>query len=153
MEDLNRFQKPDRAAFIGDEVHGYDSAYYNEKGWPIRIFFDSRSGKRYNERKYEYDSLSEKGEWITRRKIMGDTIQEYQLRAFNFEKTDENNVFFPVTISSTEFDENVISFTENEDMAFFTRGKEWQKQVPYISKMENGIYTFAERIQELDTIL
>ena len=79
-DNLNKAGKTYRAEFKGDEIHGYDSTFYTKEGFVERIFFTNIKGKVFNDRQFEYDEVNEYGDWISRRKIMNDTIRELQIR-------------------------------------------------------------------------
>ena len=69
------------------------------------------------------------------------------------DKVDEEPiVFYPEAISSSEWSENVISFTADENTAFLTRTEGWELQSGYISTVAQGDYTEPIYIPALDSI-
>ena len=82
-EDLDSLGRVYRATFSNlEETHGYDTTYYNQYGFPKRIFFTSTKGKVLNDRNFDYDSINSLGEWIVRSKRFGDSIAEVQIKSF-----------------------------------------------------------------------
>ena len=94
------------------------------------------------------------GDWLVRKKIMGDTIRELQIREvyYNNRFVTNEGIFYPGVISTGEFAENTFSFTRDESQIFQTRTSDWDKQLGYISTKKNGLYTPSEPIQDLDTL-
>lgn len=60
--------------------------------------------------------------------------------------------FYPGIISTTAWEENSISFSRDESLAFWTAGNNWEKQLPFLAKRVNGSYEKAKCILALDTI-
>lgn len=60
--------------------------------------------------------------------------------------------FYPGLITTQKLEENCISFTADESWAFWTAGDDWEKQLPFLAKKEQGRYQEAQQIIELDTI-
>ena len=154
IDNLNKMGKTYRAEFIGDKTHGFDSTFYTDEGFQKRIFFSSTNGMVYNDRSFVYDSVNANGDWVTRKKIMGDTLQELQKREtyYNNLFTSANNRFYEGIISSGEWSENVISFTEDESKIFLTRTLDWEHQIAYMAEKNNGIYPEMTVFRDLDTI-
>ncbi|WP_111683594.1 PD40 domain-containing protein [Winogradskyella tangerina] len=154
IDNLNKLGKTYRAEFIGDTTHGYDSTFYTTEGFPKRIFFTNTKGKVYNDRRFEYDSVNAYGDWVIRKKIMGDTIQEIQKRETYYDKqfTSEHGKYLEGIISSGKWSENVISFTEDESVIFLTRTSDWENQFAFTAEKKNGIYTVTNSFEALDTI-
>lgn len=154
IDDLNRKGKTYRATFIGDTIDGRDSTFYTKEGFEKRIFFTNNKGKIFNDRTYVYNNINEFGDWVVRKKIMDDTIREIHYRELNYtdDFTSKNGIYYEGLISDAIQDENVISFSKNEEYVFFTRAKDWQHQTGYIAKKKNGLYTVPEIVPGLDTI-
>jgi hypothetical protein len=154
VEDLNQWEKPDRAAFIGDQLHGYDSTYFNDKGDEIRIFFTNTKGKVFNDRYFNYLSYNGNNHWTSRHKITQDTIRELHQRMIYYDNSylTEENKFMEGILSMPHKSENSMSLTSNGNIAFFTRGKDWQKQLAYISQKVNGVFEQPLCLNFLDTI-
>lgn len=152
LEYLRPDGKPERAAFVGDELHGFDSAFYTAEGFQSRIFFTNVKGRVFNDRSFSYDSVSENGNWLVRRKIMGDTLQEIHRKELYFHDSATANPFFEGVISLSHLDENGVSFSQDDQWLFFTRSLQWDKQVAYLARKEKGLFTEAFQLSELDTI-
>jgi hypothetical protein len=154
IDNLNKAGKTYRATFIGKTTDGVDSTFYTKEGFEKRIFFTNNKGKIFNDRSYIYDSINRLGDWIVRKKIMNDTVREIQLRELSYsgDFNSKEGIFFEGIISSFTEDENVISFSANEDFLFFTRTSDWLHQTGYISKKENGIYMLPEPVPGMDSI-
>ncbi|NNJ88966.1 MAG: hypothetical protein HKP53_06160 [Eudoraea sp.] len=154
IDDLNKKGKSYRATFIGDTIHGYDSTFYTARGFEKRIFFTNNKGKVLNDRSFEYDSINTKGDWIFRNKIMNDTVVELQYRELHYDEQFIGNegLYYEGQISLASADENVISFSENEEIVFFTRSIDWQHQKGYLATKEEGIYTVPQVVPGLDSI-
>ena len=153
-DNLNKAGKTYRATFEGDQVHGYDSTMYTPEGFVERIFFTNIKGKVFNDRSFTYDSVNAMGDWLVRKKIMGDTIRELQIREvyYNNSFATYEGLFYPGVLSMGEFAENTFSFTRDESQIFQTRTSDWDNQLGYISTNKNGLFTPSESIQELDTL-
>lgn len=154
IDNLNKSGKTYRAAFIGDTIHGYDSTFYTKEGFVKRIFFTNNKGKIFNDRSFIYDSINENGDWTFRKKIMNDTVVEYQEREVYYDSnfTSENGQYYESLISTAAWDENVISFSSDEDYVFLTRTNDWSNQFGFIAEKSNGVYNLPERIPQLDSI-
>ena len=154
VEDLNPQGKPLRAAFIGDQLHGYDTAYYTKEGFEQRIFFTNIRGKVFNDRSFQYLSLNDNGDWVQRLKIMDDTVREVQKRAlfYHGEVPGSSKLFLEGVISRADQDQNSLSFSADEKVLFYTQGKDWENQLPYISQKVKGLFTAAQRIGLMDTV-
>lgn len=154
IDNLNEKGKTYRATFIGDKIHGYDSTFYTLEGFEKRIFFTNTKGKIFNDRKFQYNLINDLGDWVERKKIMKNTVKEIQKREISYDShfNTKQGKFYEGIISTGEWDENYLSFTEKEDMVFFTRGKEWEKQFGFIAFKENGLYTSPQLLEEFDTI-
>jgi len=151
VDNLNADGKTIAATFIGDTIHGRDSTFYTDEGWQRRIFFTNNKGKILNDRSYEYDSITD-NEWVRRKKIMGDTIQEVHYRSWLKEGEIGAGKYYPGIISSGEADENYISFTADGRYAFFTRTKDWTHQAGFLVQRKFGHWQTPEFIPVLDTI-
>ena len=153
VENLNEFGLPDRAAFIGEKLHGYDSSYYTSQGFEKRIFFRNTKGKTYNDRSFKYTALNDQGDWIEREKLTEDTVRELQKRQILYYGDDqiEGQKYYDGVISTLE-DENVISFNQDEDVVFFTRGTDWLQQFGFIAEKKNGIFVLPAKMDSMDTI-
>ncbi|MAD98427.1 MAG: hypothetical protein CMB99_13970 [Flavobacteriaceae bacterium] len=154
IDDLNKDKKTYRAAFIGDKLHGYDSTFYNDDGFVRRIFFTNVKGKVFNDRSFVYDSINQNGDWVERKKIMNDTIVEIQRREvfYNTSFTSKTNVFYQGILSTGELSENVISFSSNDSLVFFTRTEDWDNQKGFLSAKKNGVYQLPIELKELGTL-
>ncbi|WP_431158643.1 hypothetical protein [Winogradskyella poriferorum] len=154
VDDLNKFNKTYRATFIGNKTHGYDSTFYTEEGFEKRIFFTNVNGKVYNDRFFDYDSVNKNKDWVVRRKIMNDTIREFQKRELYYQLNaiPVSGKFYEGYISTAEWSENVFNFTKDNTFMFFTRTTNWINQTPYLSELKNGIYTQPRQITELGAI-
>ena len=154
IDNLNKENKTYRAAFIGDELHGYDSTFYTQEGFQKRIFFTNTKGKVFNDRQFIYDALNSKGDWTIRKKLMMDTIREIHEREnyYNDNFISANGKFYEGIISTGEFSENVISFTDDESIMLLTRTSNWTDQSAYIAYKKNGLFTEAIAVEELDSI-
>ncbi|NND50901.1 MAG: hypothetical protein HKN54_00760 [Flavobacteriaceae bacterium] len=154
IDNLNKQKKTYRAEFIGDRTHGYDSTFYNDKGFVERIFFTNTKGKVYNDRSFKYDSINNYGDWTLRKKIMDDTIREVQKREVHYNNyySSDNGKFYEGIISTAEISENVISFTNDESVVFLTRTSDWANQSAYIAHKTNGAYVETVSFEDLDTI-
>ena len=154
VEELDSLKRVYSAAFKGEELHGYDTTYYTNEGFEKRIYFTNVRGKVMNDRTFEYQKLNEHGDWLTRHKFMGDSLNEIQLREINYENhtIGDSKKFFDGIISSSEWDENYMSFNASETIAFLTRGKDWDKQLGYTSKNVMGVWQEPEFLSILDTI-
>ncbi len=150
IEDINQWGKPDRARFIGDKFHGSDSAFYDALGRVTIIFFRSVSGRKLNERQYRYDSVLESGDWIVRSKWVADSLNEVQIKTLTYQE-DDKGVFYPGAISSSDWNENYLSFSADGEWMFFTRTRDWASQIPMLSRKVEGIYTFPQPLNE-DTV-
>ncbi|NNF34970.1 MAG: hypothetical protein HKN68_12730 [Saprospiraceae bacterium] len=135
VDQLNSSGKTKRATFSdGIDTHGYDTTIYNDNGFISRVYFNSSSGKILNDRSFTYDSLNSNSDWIKRRKLFGDSLAEIQIKITNL--TDyytEKYIFYPGVISDLKMDENIISFSEDRSIAFFTRSNNWDEQTPYLT--------------------
>ena len=151
VDNLNADGKTIAATFIGDTIHGRDSTFYTDQGWQKRIFFTNNKGKIYNDRSFEYDSIMD-NEWVRRKKIMGDTVQEVHHRSWLKHGTNWSGRYYPGVISSGEADENYISFTVDGQTAFFTRTNDWTHQAGFIAKRQYGHWQMPKPIPVLDTI-
>ncbi|RNC86381.1 MAG: hypothetical protein ED556_08800 [Winogradskyella sp.] len=151
---LNEDGKTIRAEFKGDKVHGYDSTLYNLNGDPKRIFFTNTKGKVFNDRHFEYDSINDSSDWVTRRKIMQDTVREVQSRAlfYNSKFTAADSIYYPNILSTKVWSENVFSFTEDEKIVFQTKTKDWNIQYGFLSKTRSNLFYKTEKINLLDSI-
>ncbi|MEM6800568.1 MAG: hypothetical protein AAF696_04140 [Bacteroidota bacterium] len=140
---LNEEGKTKRAEFKGDKVHGYDSTFYTKEGFPKRIFFTNTKGKVFNDRQFEYNSINEWGDWISRKKIMNDTIREIHIREVYYDDTftTHDHIFYPNILSTENWSENVFSFTENEGTIFQSRTKDWENQRAFIATKTQGLFT------------
>lgn len=154
VDDLNEHGKTYRATFKGDKIQGYDSTSYTEQGYPERIFFTNTKGEMFHDRHFKYDSIDLNQEWIIRRKIMKDTITEIQIRQVLYDSSfvSEDNVFYPEVLSTAEFSENSINFTESNTMVFQTRTSGWENQSAFITSYENGLFTEPRPVKLLDSI-
>ena len=153
-DNLNKDGKTYRATFKGDEVHGYDSTLYTPEGFVKRIFFTNIKGKVFNDRSFIYDSTNTRGDWLVRKKVMGDTIREIQIREVYYDDNfaSKKGIFYPGLLSTGEFAENTFSFTKGESQIFLTRTSDWDNQYGYISTKKNGLFTSSVPLQILDTI-
>ena len=151
IDNLNADGKTIAATFIGDTIHGRDSTFYTAEGWQQRIFFTNNKGKILNDRSYEYDSVAA-GEWVRRKKLMGDSIQEVHYRSWLKEGEVGSGIYYPGVVSTGEADENYISFTADGNTAFFTRTKDWTHQAGFIATRQNGHWQTPMPIPALDTI-
>ena len=152
IDNLNADGKTLAATFIGDTIHGRDSTFYTDEGWPKRIFFTNNKGKIFNDRSFEYDSVSDSGQWIRRKKIMGDSIQEIHYRNWLKDGDIGSGKYYPGIISSGEADENYISFTADGRYAFFTRTNDWTHQAGLLAERKHGHWQTPELLPALDTI-
>ena len=151
VDDLNAVGKTIAATFIGDTIHGRDSTFYTDEGWQQRIFFTNNKGKIFNDRSFEYDSTIG-NEWVRRKKIMGDSVQEIHYRLLRKEGEIRSGKYYPAVISSGEADENYISFTADGRYAFFTRTQDWTHQAGFLAERRFGHWQTPESIPALDTI-
>lgn len=152
IDHLNAAGETIAATFIGDTIHGRDSTFYTEEGWPKRIFFTNNKGNIFNDRSFEYDSIPHGRQWIQRKKIMGDTIQEIHQRTWLEEGDTWSGTYYPGIISSGETGENYISFTADERYIFFTRTNDWTHQAGFLAERKYGHWQTPELIPELDSI-
>lgn len=153
-DNLNKLGKTYRATFQGDEVHGYDSTFYTPEGFEKRIFFTNVKGKVYNDRSFRYDSINAQGEWVSREKIMGDTLNELHAREIYYGShyTTQDSLFYPGVISTGEWSENTFSLTADEKTFFLTRTAEWDVQSGHLSTKNHGIFTETTPLTGLDSI-
>ena len=153
-DNLNSDGDTYRATFEGDAVHGYDSTFYTEEGFPERIFFTNIKGKVFNDRTFEYDSLDVNGDWVSRVKIMEGEVQEYHAREIYYDSsfTTREGIYYQGILSSGDWSENSLSFSRKEDVVFQTRTTGWEKQLGFIARKTNGLFTESLRIDFLDTI-
>ena len=153
VESLDGQGRPFVASFTGDELHGYDSIYYNESGFEERIFFTSVSGRKLNDRTFNYTNY-DGPEWVGRQKIMGDSIQEIHHRSVQLSPRFYTNahIYYPATISSFEYDENLLSISARGDYYFITRSNEWLSQTPLIGTIEQGLFMEPKPIDVLGSI-
>lgn len=151
---LNENGKTIRAEFAGDQVHGFDTTIYTKEGFVRRVYFTSVKGSILNDRSFEYDSLNENGDWVLRRKIMQDTVREIHRREVYYDNrfTSENGLFYEGVLSTGEMDENVFSFTKDEDLIFQTRTVEWDHQFGFTSSKIAGLYAESLPFAETDSI-
>jgi hypothetical protein len=85
--------------------------------------------------------------------LIGLVIITFLIGGCRSEKTrGEATIFLPGLISSTDQDENYLSFDATGETLFFTRGAEWAKQIPYVASGQNGNWATPERITIMDTI-
>ena len=152
IDILNAAGKTYAATFIGDTIHGRDSTFYTKEGWVNRIFFTNNKGKILNDRSFDYDSVLADRQWVRRKKIMGDTVQEVHYRGWMEEGTIWSGKYYPGIISSGEADENYISLTADGKYAFFTRTQDWTHQAGFLAKKKFGQWQTPELIPALDTI-
>jgi len=152
IDALNAEGKTLAATFIGDTIHGRDSTFYTNDGFVQRIFFTNNKGKILNDRSFEYDSLADPDNWISRKKIMGDTIQEIHIRTWLESGAISSGKYYPGIISSGEADENSVSFTADGKYAFFTRTNDWTHQAGYLAERKHGQWQTPQMIKKLDTI-
>ncbi|MEM6721410.1 MAG: hypothetical protein AAF611_18940 [Bacteroidota bacterium] len=151
---LNAKGETYRAEFKGDKLHGYDSTFYTVQGFPKRIFFTNTKGKVFNDRSFVYDSITDQNEWIVRKKIMNDTIQEVQIKEI-YTADDYKTVagvFYEGIISTSQWSENTFSFTGNEQTMFVSRTEDWSNQFGVLHLKQNGIFSTSIPIPALDTI-
>lgn len=153
-DNLDRYGKTYRATFKGDKIHGFDSTFYTKEGYEKRTFFTNIRGKIFNDREFKYDLINENGDWISRKKIMKDTITEIHLREINYENTfvTADSLFYQGVLSTAKLSENVISFTTNEDLVFQTRTADWDNQFAFLSYKKDGLFTESIPIKMMDTI-
>lgn len=151
---LNKEGKTVRAEFKGDKIHGYDTTLYTNEGFPKRILFTNNKGKVFNDRSFVYDSVNAQNDWIARKKIVEDTISEFQIREVSYDQnfTSANHIFYEGILSTGEWSESTFSFTEDEDTFFVSRTTGWQHQFGTIHSKQNGLFATAARIPVLDTI-
>ncbi|AXG69998.1 hypothetical protein KORDIASMS9_02227 [Kordia sp. SMS9] len=151
---LNPKGKTYRAEFKGNEIHGYDSTFYTKEGFPKRIFFTNTKGKVFNDRTFVYDSISDQKDWITRKKVMNDTVRELHVKEtyYNDRYTDANGIFYEGIISTGMWSENTFSFTDDAQTMFVMRTADWDNQFGSIHAKSHGIFTTSTRIPVLDTI-
>ncbi len=152
LEYLRADGQPEKAAFIGDELHGYDSAYYTPEGFESRIFFTNVKGRIFNDRSFKYDSISTNGDWLVRRKFMGDTLQEIHHKEIYYHGDRIANPYCEGVISLSGFDEDGVSLSQDDQLLFFTRSLTWDKKVAYLARKDLGLFTQVLPISELDTI-
>ena len=146
--------KPYRSSFTGKKLHGYDSVFYSKEGFEKRIFFTNTKGKRLNDRSFDYLKINQFQDWTLRNQLRADTIQEVQKRTIYYQKDffAYTPTFYPEIISQPNLDQNCVSISQSGEWLFFTQGKDWQKQLPYISQKKQGVYTTPQRLTLLDTI-
>jgi hypothetical protein len=150
--------------------------YYFDNGLPhFWIEMDSL-GRKIHEHTFEYDAkwnstnsinkenlddsafkiteINDRGDWTKREAIREDGTQEVQKRvtSYNSDFKPISERFYEGIISDGEWDENMLNFSKNGEYAFFTRGKSWEKQLPFITQLQNGIYTKPTQIGIMDTI-
>ncbi|MEJ1224014.1 hypothetical protein [Sediminicola sp. 1XM1-17] len=154
IDNLNKNKKTFRAEFIGDRTHGFDSTFYTDEGFEKRIFFTNTKGKIFNDRKFQYDSIDEYGEWVIRKKVIHDTISEVQVREIHYDKNfvSQNGKYYEGLISTGEWSENVISFSGDGSLLIFTRTSDWANQSGYFAHAKNGLFTETIPIRALDSI-
>ncbi len=154
VDNLNKAGKTYRATFIGDTVHGYDSTFYTREGFEKRIFFTSTKGKIMNDRSFLYDSVNPFNDWAVRRKIMDKEEIETQVRELIYDDsfTTSDSIYYPGVISSREWSENVISFSDDEQRIFFTRTSGWDHQTGFLAEKQNGLYNEDLWVKTLDSI-
>lgn len=154
IDNLNTQGNTYRATFIGDEVHGYDSTFYTEEGFVERIFFTNVKGKIYNDRSFQYDSVNQNGDWLSRKKIMADTVSEVHLKEIFYDRqyNSESGKFLEGIVTTGDYDENTISFSANEELAILTRTDNWEKQQPILLRRSNGVYVEEDLYDELGYI-
>ena len=103
VDELNEFGKTVRATFSDSEsTHGYDTTLYNDYGYPRRIYFTNVRGKRFNNRRFVYDSYSEDREWLKRRKLFRDSLAEVQVKEFIYLDTNEVVQYNPKNLLNSE---------------------------------------------------
>ncbi len=154
IEDLNKMGNPDRAAFIGEELHGYDSAYYTAEGFEKRIFFTNVKGRVFNDRSFEYAAINRQGDWTKRFKIINDTIREVQRRQVRYygDSLTEVSKFMEGMVSKANLSQNSISFSRHTEHLFYTQGKDWEHQRGYLASKVQGLYTLPQKLDALDTV-
>ncbi|NQZ78528.1 MAG: hypothetical protein HRT61_20810 [Ekhidna sp.] len=143
-----------RAEFKGTEVHGFDSTFYTEEGFPRRIFFTNIKGNILNDRSFEYDSINPLDDWITRRKIVGDTLSEEQFRDVYYDSnfTSPDSIYYPYLVSAPNKSQNVFSFTANEQTLFLTETTGWDIQTVKLYTSQKGLLMESETPLSLDSI-
>ncbi|MBT8234762.1 MAG: PD40 domain-containing protein, partial [Bacteroidia bacterium] len=152
IDALNAEGKTLAATFIGDTIHGRDSTFYTDEGFVQRIFFTNNKGKILNDRSFDYDSIADPDNWVRRKKIMGDTIQEIHIRSWLESGANSSGKYYPGIISSGEADENSVSLTADGKYAFFTRTNDWTHQAGYLAERKHGQWQTPQLMSELDTI-
>lgn len=60
--------------------------------------------------------------------------------------------FYPDLISTGDLEQNCLSFSQDEKVVFWTAGKDWEKQLPFIAKKVKGHYEEVQQLFILDTI-
>ncbi|MEM6686202.1 MAG: hypothetical protein AAF617_10490, partial [Bacteroidota bacterium] len=104
--------------------------------------------------RYENDSVNNQNEWIIRKKIKNDTIQEIQIKQVYTDNqfTNADGTFYESIVSTKRWSENTFSFTNDEQILFLTRTSDWQNQFGVQHKKQDGLFTSSERIAVLDSI-
>ncbi|MEM9820847.1 MAG: hypothetical protein AAF985_07235 [Bacteroidota bacterium] len=110
--------------------------------------------EKVDDRSFQYPSDDENGDWSVRKKMKNGIPVKIQKRQLVYDAPwiAENGQFYEGIISTKEWDENSISFNEEEDIAFFTRGKDWQKQLGYLAVKKDGIFVEPQHLTIMDTI-
>ncbi len=84
--------------------------------------------------------------------VLGTISCQHEQASEDTSKKDAPTKLYPGLISTEKADENVLSFNAAEDLLFFTRGTDWIKQLPFVSKKEDGQFTQPQQIEIMDTI-
>ncbi|MEL6864062.1 MAG: hypothetical protein AAFP19_06575 [Bacteroidota bacterium] len=160
-----------------DQAFQYQLTYFFDGGQPYRSLELDSLGNILKDRIYLYDeqgkqidtpyleleartmeghwvndSLAPNGDWLVRRKIVQDTLSEWQIREFYYDDDAfQNEVFYPAILSTKKFSENVFSFAQEERLLFQTKTLDWENQFGYLSVKKDGLYTEPKLIEALDT--
>ena len=153
VEYLDSLSRPYRASFEGDKLHGYDSIFYNERGFEERIFFTNLKGQRLNERSFNYTLIDENG-WASRQLIRSDSIQQIQYRTLSYDLSfsDSDLPYYPGIVSLFDGDENAFSLSKDGSSYFLTRSIDWTHQIAYYGQKQDGLLQEGAVIEVLDTI-